>query len=75
MELRWCYLSHLYDYYRYKKTEARTILCGRQQWLYCAGSTGLHADAQYLLELDTITQRLKYAEVFCCEKCESSEIW
>ena len=37
--------------------------------------TGVHADAQYLLELETIAQGLKHGEVFRCEKCESSEIW
>ena len=43
--------------------------------LYCAGSNGVHAEAQYLLELETIAQRLKHGEVFRCEKCASSEIW
>ena len=75
MELRWRYLSHLYEYYRYKKRKLALYCAAVSSGYTAPGSTGLHADAQYLLELETITQRLKYAEVFRCEKCESSEIW
>ena len=36
------------DRYKQRKLAVRPSA----QWLYCAGTTGVHADAQYLLELE-----------------------